>query len=98
MLAINELEITCRAHRRAALVPARDRRTLALRIAWGIACRRIGPAQHGAEPSARPMALSPTPSAAAALKVWRPQEWVRRRVYVRAVRRWVAVSVEAPRW
>ena len=44
----------------------------------------------------RPMEISPALSAAAALKVWRPPEWVRRRVYVRAVRRWLAVSVEAP--
>ena len=44
------------------------------------------------------MEISPALSAAAALKVWRPPEWVRRRVYVRAVRRWLAVSVEVRRW
>ena len=97
MPATNWLEITCPA-RPAVPVRARDRRTLALRTAWGIACRRIGPEPRRAEPSGRPMEISPALSAAAALKVWRPPEWVRRRVYVRAVRRWLAVSVEAPRW
>ena len=69
--AISQVEVTRRAQPvAAALGRARDRRTLALPIAWAIASHPTGPMAHAAAPSGRPMEISRALSAVAALKVW----------------------------